>query len=325
MKCPGCGSRVPDGALTCPRCHRALDVTQRLSLRDATWCPGCGALVAPGVDVCPKCGSSVRSEPEAAPVRPTRDLDLPEIGNTGVMEPVDEAGETGVITRIESAIPTADDASSPTSRVDRMPRTRAFALAALLAVVVVGGAALLITHPWDPSATRISATTPADTSMQGFPGFLESLTGQDGSGAQQDDDVTAERLQSAWESLGELSSRVDESEAELRERGASGSADERSQGLSDAEDISLEVSNLITETSGIDDGSGPNAEEVQNLVTLGSWLRNRCDALTSAWKLLADASDPEGVAGRAVSTMDGAADYERLFSQNYDAWRPTES
>ena len=129
MKCPHCGAGVPDGALSCPACRTALDVTQKISLGDATWCPSCGALVAPGAQTCPKCGSSLVPED---PVRPTRDLDLPEIGNTGMMDALD-SGETGVMTRIESAIPPEGDESSRSALRDRIPRPRSFALAALLA------------------------------------------------------------------------------------------------------------------------------------------------------------------------------------------------
>ena len=174
MICPSCGRHVPDDALVCPGCHAPLDVTRKLSLSDARWCPACGALAAPGAEVCPKCGTPLAEE--KGPERRQRDIDLPEIGNTGMM---DALGETGVMAGVESAIPPEDGVELGGQRADRMPRQRSVLLAVLLAVLVVGGAALLITHPWNPEATRISATTPADTSMQGFPGFLDSLSGQD--------------------------------------------------------------------------------------------------------------------------------------------------
>lgn len=324
MICPACGGRVPDGSLCCPRCNEPIDSTQRIALTDASWCPGCGALLPPGADVCPKCGSSVRPEgAEAAPARPTRDLDLPDIGSTGELGDDAGAEETGVITRIESALPSVDDASSPVSRSDRMPRTRAFLLAGLLAVLVVGGAAVLITHPWDPSATRISATTPADTSMSGFPGFLETLVGQDGSRAGEAQTL-ASALASAHDSLGELSGRVDESERLLRSEGvlSSTSAEDRAAGLSEARSISIDVSNLINDVSALDDGSEGVSEKVDHLETLGNWLRNRCDALTGAWGISAESGDPAADADKITGAMDAGSAFQRLFSQNYDAWDP---
>lgn len=322
MICPSCGGSVPDGSLSCPHCHAPIDVTQRISLSDATWCPGCGALVAPGEDVCPKCGSSLSgSEPR---VRSTRAMDLPDIGNTGVMDlDAGDADETGVITRIESAIPASDDATTPSARGDRMPRTRAFAFAALFALLVVGGATLLITHPWDPDATRISAKTPADTSMQGFPGVVESLSGQDGSKGEHES--FSAQLERAHESLGELSDRVDESVEELESVGVSGDATAREKGLEQARAISIEVSNLIDDVKEIDDGTGPNADAVKDLTTLGNWLRNRCDALCAAWRLSADSTDLDADAEKILSKAREGESYARLFSQNYESMAPASS
>lgn len=323
MTRPASGGRVPDGPLSRPRRNESVDATQRIALSDAAWCPGCGALLPPGVDVCPKCGSSVRAdEPPAPPARPTRDLDLPDIGATGEVGTSD-AEETGVITRIESALPSVDDASSPVSRSDRMPRTRAFLLAGLLAVLVVGGAAVLITHPWDPSATRISATTPADTSMSGFPGFLETLVGQDGSRAEEAQTLE-QALEDAHDSLGELSGRVDESERLLRSDGvlSSTSSEDRAAGLEAARAISIEVSNLINDVTSLDSGEEGVSETVDHLETLGNWLRNRCDALTEAWGISADSADPSADAAAITGAMDAGSAFQRLFSQNYEAWDP---
>lgn len=320
MRCLSCGAQVPDGALTCPSCRSSLDVTRKISISDATWCPSCGALVAPGASECPKCGASlVADDPLTA--RSVRDLDLPEIGNTGVMDALSEEGRTGVMTRIESAIPPVDDASLPTRRVDRMPRTRALALAGLLALVVVGGAALLITHPWDPEANRISATTPADTSMQGFPGLLESLTGQDKqTGQGSETQSSAELLVQYHGKLGDLSERADASEESLGDVGLTGSADERAQGLEDVRALSIEVSNLIESIGGLE--SSDNADEVQHLLTLGNWLRNRCDALEDGWSRSAEADRPADERDSILADVSASAEYASFFSENYDDWAP---
>ena len=321
LVCPHCGRSVREGALTCPYCHASLDVTQRLSLSDATWCPDCGALLAPGTERCPKCGRPAEGGPRR---RVRKDMNLPDIGSTGVIGSSEELSGTPAGPRIESAIPPADGESSPGSARDHLPRPRAFAFAALFAVLVVGGAALLITHPWDPTASITRASEPADTSMSGFPGLIESLTGQDktsqGDGATTADAFDA--IDAAHAELGELEEAVGESESALRAAcSGDGDADVEA-GLEEAHAVSLRVSNLISEVGLLDDSDEAYAEDLENLLTLGNWLRNRCDALTSAWELAADADDPVDVADSVASTLNGARDYDRLFAQNYGSWAP---
>lgn len=334
MRCPSCGMRVPDGSLSCPWCHADLGLTQKISLGAASWCPICGALVAPGAETCPKCGSALPREPAA---RATRDLDLPQIGNTSEMRALtDDAGETGVITRIESAIPAGDADSSPAARHDRMPRTRVFLFAALAAVVVVGGATLLITHPWDPDATQTKATTPADTSQSGFPGFLDLLSGQDRSeeasssdasdaASTTDTDEVFSAISAAYESLGDLSARVDANEESLRSDGVSADADARSSGQADAADLSIEVSNLISQIQSLDDGAGAYTSTIDNLETLGNWLRNRCDALGRSWSISVASADPVSDREKILAPAEAAQSYATLFSQSYASWEPQSS
>ena len=323
MICPSCGARVSDGALSCPRCHEPLDVTQKLSLSNATWCPGCGALVPSGESICPKCGTEVRPDSPAPSVRRTRSLDLPSIGDTGVI-PVGEEEETNVMTRIESAIPGADGSSTPTALGDRMPRTRSFALAAALAVAVVGGATLYIPHPWDPDATSISAKTPADTSMQGFPGVVDSLSGQDDSGERVSAaEQVAQNMSAFYEELGELSARVDESEEDLRTTGVSGEKDARAAGLEGAQAIAIDISNLIDRMSGSFDDTSDWADDMGNLSTLGNWLRNRCDAIVEAWEVSAKSQDPAEDSAEIISEAARGRSFAALFSENYEDWRPS--
>ena len=325
--CPKCGASVADSALTCPRCHAALDVTQRMSLSDAKWCPSCGALVAPGETACPKCGSSL--VPPEAP-RARRNLDLPEIGETGELFGLgsDDSEKTGVMTRIESAIPSTEDSSAPDSLENRMPKTRSVLLAALLAVLVVGGAALLITHPWDPTATQTRATTPADTSKSGFPGEVKELSGQDsgkgGSDEQDDGEVQGtptpeEELASAYDELATLSERVDESEQALREACDNPTSADFGAGLEGARATSIDVSNLISDIELV---SGADEADVENLLTLGSWLRNRCDALVGAWETGSSSADPAAVVSEMLSGADASAEYGRLFEDSYEGWAP---
>ena len=320
MKCPSCGALAPDDAVVCPRCHESLDATRKISLSGATWCPGCGALVAPGSVVCPKCGSSLVEESRP---RTVREVDLPDIGNTGTMEAL-EAGERAALTQIESAIPPEDDDESRAAAHDRAPRPRSFALAALFALAIVGGAALLITHPWDPLATQTKAKEPADTSMSGYPGALDSLSGQDtGPGTNIQNSDTFETIESAYQTLVSLSQDVDDSEQDLRTTGISGGAEEREKGLATMRELSIKVSNHISSLGQLNDGAGAYAEDISNMETLGSWLRNRCDLLTEAWETSAAADDPASVSSQVISTANASNDYARLFSDNVEAWKPS--
>ena len=94
---------------------------------------------------------------------------------------------------------------------DRMPRTRVFVFAALFAIAVIGGAALAITHPWDPTLYKTSATTPADTSSAGFPGTLTTLTGQDSSSetTSSSTDAVYQAILADYTTLGELEAKLD--------------------------------------------------------------------------------------------------------------------
>lgn len=318
--CPNCGRSVPDGSAVCPHCHAMTDVTQKISVGDLTWCPGCGALVPPGADACPKCGRLVR---EQEPQRQVRELDLPEVGDFDE----DAAARTGVMTRIESAIPAVDEASPAATR-DRMPRPRAFAFAAIFAVALVGGAVLLITHPWDPMASVTRASEPADTSMSGFPGLVETLSGQDRDAEGSDDQASPtsqESLAQLHATLGELADKVDESEAALRDACASGDGSALDEGAEKAESTSIAVSNAIATIGQIDDAGGERAEDIEHLLTLGNWLRNRCDALTGAWEVALGAEDLTAASESVDARLDSASDYRALFERNFEDWAPETS
>ena len=207
-----------------------------------------------------------------------------------------------------------------------MPKTRSLVVAALFAVFVVGGAALLITHPWDPSATQTRATTPADTSRSGYPGEVKELSGQDARKTEEAEDggqqnVTEEDgLSRAYASLADYSDRVDENEQELRDACEDLSSADFSSGLKEAQAVSLDVSNLIARIELL---TGVDEEDVENLLTLGNWLRNRCDALTEAWELGASSDDLEGNIDSILAGADESAEYGRHFDDNYEGWNPS--
>ncbi len=161
MRCPNCGTLVRDGVGVCPACHATLEVSTASAPGEVVWCESCGAAIPEGAQTCPTCGMPV----------------------TGVFEEhfEEEPHKADDASTLVSAIPpdpseTPDELHAPEERPKRL---RLLLLAACAALVLVGGATLFITRPWDPEAYTIHATADADTSMEGFPGTVTHLPSQD--------------------------------------------------------------------------------------------------------------------------------------------------
>ncbi len=329
MKCPACGSEVADNLEVCPACHASLAMTRVMPKLTGTWCSSCGALIPAGSEVCPKCGL-----PASTPSTTAAENELRQRKSE---ERRLEAERTNAMPRIESAIPSEPDPSSESAYGrERLPHTRVFALAAVASLLIVGGASLAITHPWDPSLNDTKATMPADTSQAGFPGTVNKLSGQDKSGTgaisvQSADEATYSALLSAYEQLGDISSRADELDSLLDSTGVSGSKSERADAQSQAEQLSLDASNLVTTIQNIDvDTTGTYSDQKTNVSTLASWLRNRVEAIAKAWKLSEESSDPSSDSSKIMAPMAGNREsdssdaYVNLFKKNYEAWKPVE-
>lgn len=325
MICPNCGADISDDQTVCPACRADLSQTRVMPKLRGRWCPSCGALVPDGASSCPKCGMPLGGAPET----PVRAVEMEERQI--------EKERTATLPRIESAIPSEPDPQSESTwGAERMPRTRVFAVAALASLLVVGGVTLAITHPWDPSLTDTRATTPADTSQAGYPGPVTSISGQDSSdGAAPEslptvDETTLAVLKEAYGSLGDLSSRADANEESFRNIATSGGPEERAAGKSDADQLAIEVSNLISKIQGVDVSSGTYAEDRYNLATLGSWLRNRVDALRDGWARSVESSDPAADAERieepveSLRQQNGKMSYANLFLEHYEEWEPVQ-
>lgn len=296
------------------------------------WCPSCGTGVGWQDEVCPNCGMTLerswgQPQGEEPVVEPEESL------APAFEQMVDESADTRAIPRIESAIPAEDDPTSKVAVLEGMPRANRFMLASVASIALVCGLAVAITHPWNPDAYSIKATEEADTSMAGFPGTVESLSGQDNGGGTQEeslsgDEATLKQLTEAYEKLGRYATRADESEGRLDEEGLSADADTRAEGKREVEALAIDVSNLIDDVTQVDVTSGVYTEEREHLLTLGSWLRNRVDVLREAWGVVADAGDTPVSRDDIDAVMakdrgeDGQSAYSALFSENYDAWKP---
>lgn len=272
-----------------------------------SYCPSCGALVPEGADSCPKCGMWAKGSRARRRPRPQDRV---------------VSQETSALPRIEPALPAEQDLKDPYLH-EKPLRLRSVILAAVACVALVGGAVLYITHPWNPDAYSIKAKEPADTSQAGFPGVLDSLTGQDSDrGGEQEvktgDENTYDQLKEAYVQLGELSSALDDSVDRLEKTGLSGDKDERTQGASEAEALGIQLSNLIAEVQDVDVTSGTYAESRSELLKLANYLRNRSDLLTQAWREARDSQDPEAERSQILQSVRGeASSYGRLFREGY--------
>lgn len=347
MVCPFCKTHVSDTALICPACHADLSRTGSFKRLPDDYCPACGALIAPGEEICHACGlplqpaqEVLQPEPEPEPEpeiaageqqeealaaalrgpENRRDLDLPELEVE--LEPEDpiSAAETAAIPKLESAIPAEGEFRDEAVLRRRNPSTGSILLIAALSLAIVGGFLLYIGHPWDPGMGVEHNTVERDTSMAGFPGELEALSGQDSSAAKpaevvSGDQASHDELVSIHSSLVEAAANLDACAEDFERAYSAGDADARAR----ADALAIEISNLIAKAEMVDTSSGTYAESVDELVKLGNWLRNRSDALSRAWAM----SDSGTGVSDALSAMRSGDEYGRLFDEAQGPWLAT--
>ena len=286
---------------------------------EGTFCPSCGALVANGMSSCPNCGLPVET-----PAPPDQDA-VPVVERP----PIETEFESAAL--IESAIPSAPDATEVARQERELePPARNLALAVFLALVVMGGVVLLITHPWNPAAFDERATEEADLSHVGFPGEVETLSGQDSDPneefeVQDPDELTFELLKTSYATMGELHDSLAKSEESLRSVATGTDADARATGYQEIEELSIEVSNLVDELYAVDVTTGTYAGEREALLELSSWLRNWADALDEAWEIAASdaaAGEEEVLSPLVAQEEDGMDAYRRLFEDAYPSAEP---
>lgn len=332
MICPSCGTHVPDNALVCPACHADLSQTSSLPKLEGVYCRGCGALVPAGEVLCPKCGMPVldAAPKHARPVDPE-----PEAGSEETDEDISEQ-DTHAMPRIESSIPSEEELREMPYGKEHLPRTRVVLFVSIAALALVGGITLFLTHPWNPNANVTHATEDADTSQAGYPGAVTSLKGQDSSSTSttsstlSGDASTYKTISAAYEQLGSIAAELDKNQATFDSSATSSDMSVRVAAKNDAESIALEVSNLISNLGQISTSDGTYASDVSNLLTLGNYLRNRCDALTEAWNLDVASSNPSSEIDKIKAPLtkqqnsSGVDTYKGLFDDNYSSWKPTQ-
>lgn len=327
MICPFCNTQIPDVSEVCPACRADLSMTRSFAALEGDYCPSCGALVPTGHESCPSCGTPIARRVERREP-PAWAAELPQIEE----RPEPSAEETTTIPRIESAISATGEYREDELAGERKAQPVPMLLVATVALAVVGGAALALSHPWDVSAYDQRATVERDTSQAGFPGVVDRLSGQDSDAGELEvvsgDQVTYEQLLDIYERLGALADRVDENVALFKDVATGADRDARAAGRSEAASIAIDVSNLISELDQVDVSSGTYAETAENLSSLGNWLRNRADTLLAAWDTSLAYDDPSAASGEisaALAVDDngmGRNAYMSLFHDRYAGWAP---
>ncbi len=277
MICPYCHSHIKDGLETCPACRKQLSSSVVEERRDSHFCKQCGARLSSTDVTCPSCGM----------YRDVRDL-TPSVSE--VKLPELDPGETNAIPRIDSAIPDED-----VSEEGKTTSLKPFAVAGILAVVVVTVFTLVIAHPWDPAAYYGRPQEPVDFTKSG-PAQIDSLSGQDKKA--QTEDLLAnsspyEILNDSYNTIIELNDRVDALQLKFRDYGFSDNDEEIESCAKESRLIAIDVSNEITKINNLNFTGTPYEEQKLKLVKLANLLRNRVDGYSSAWNASKNSSNRE--------------------------------
>lgn len=325
MICPSCGSNVSNDKLNCPICGTELSSTQQIPTSSGRWCLGCGALLPLGAESCEKCGRPVEQKREEKPRAATRNLKLPDIDEDHPerVPSVRHRVSEDEVAHFESAIPDYDIIEEQSAQ-EAIPRGRAMFVSAMASLLIVGGAFLIVTHPWDPTRPDERATVGMDMSSAGGLEQIGSLQGQDSGERELETKSSADIILDQYERLGGLHDRLVAATETFEELCTSEDADARAKASEEAHTLAIELSNLIAEMGQVG-GGGERTDDIENLVMLGNWLRNRMDSLLGAWAFANSFDDPasraEDIQGFLPST--GSIEYLNLFEQNYADWKPS--
>ena len=336
MICPTCGTHIADGLLRCPACHASVAMTIAMPVLQGRWCPSCGVSVEWEAEVCPNCGLPLEST-WGAPDAPD---DAAQQGATGELPEVQEEleaeadAEPAEAPHIESAIPAEDDPTSKVALLDQLPHSRPLVVASIASALVIGGLALAITQPWNPNRNSIRATEEADTSMAGFPGTVESLSGQDQDPdeASQDEltgeDAVFAQLVESHEKLGRYADRARENEALFMEVAFTEDLIRREEGKRKADALAIDLDNFDEEMAQLRESTSVYGDDVAHMLALSDWLRGYDTTLCTAWEADMDSKDTEADRPKLLALLEadqgpeGKNIYLESFEKSYDSWKP---
>ena len=295
-----------------------------------TYCPSCATLVPEGVTNCLACGMRVRTKAvrpkkrEVAGAAPTTTAAVGAVAGAGKNDARDPE-KTAESPKLESAIPAETELKDPYHHENPM-RLRNVFVASFAALLLVGSGILIITHPWDPHAFDTKATTPADTSQEGFPGQVDALKGQDSNNTdtgevESGDEATYKTFNNTYQKFGELSKSVESSTSDLEKFGCTGDSKAVTDGRNNASQIDIDISNAISEIQSTDVSSGKYYAQQQDLIKMGNYLRNEADILLNAWKKAAQSKNPSAEKDSILKPVKtNGANYASLFSKAYAAF-----
>ena len=277
MICPYCHSHIKDGLEICPACRKKIGDAVVEESKQTSFCKQCGARLSDSDVTCPSCGM-YREMRDVVP--PVADLQIPEL----------DPSDTNTIPRIESAIPDedADEESKSTAM-------KPFAVAGILAIVVVTVFTLIIAHPWDPAAYYGRPQVPVDFSNSG-PAQIDALSGQDKKAQTEDllsNSTPYEILTENYDRLLELNDQVDAIQLKFRDYGFSDNQEEIDAAAKDTRLVAIEISNEITKINNLNFTGTPYENQKLELVKLGNLLRNRVDGYSAAWNASKNSSNRE--------------------------------
>ncbi len=288
----------------CPACNGK--VTDDNTVDDAqVWCASCGSLVPEGAPDCPVCGLPVEGAfDDEADAKASASEDV-----------TDADGPT-----LESALPPSPEENSDEVSTNNAPaHLRLVVVAVIAALLLVGGTALLITRPWDPNAYMTHATEDADTSMEGFPGTVTHLEGQDiieGKERQAYLEDADKKMGDFILLLGNLSSECAELERPVEKYLESEELEEGSGRLDRVREMGEQLSVATDEIEGLDlRGSEYKASQGQALVT-AQYLKGRVDTLCGVWEALESAEEPSSAIVAVKSAVTNGKDGRSL-----EEWR----
>ena len=81
----------------------------------------------------------------------------------------------------------------------------------------------------------------------------------------------------------------------------------------------------------MDTTTGTYVQQIKDLLTLGSYLRNRCDAYVKAWKLVRKSNNVQAQKDKIDAILHGNSGgggqdgYKALFDENYESMNPATS
>lgn len=333
--CPHCGALVTGDAENCPKCGLPLPQVESTA-RPARAIRPTRDIKLPEIDKTPTSGEKTNSLADAEhgtasaaaadhTVQQQMAADDVDPDATSVFASVSRRPAP----RFESAIP-SEPSKENLPEAEGIPRTRVILLSALLVTTLIVAAIFVITHPWNPQATDNRAKVEAPVSSTPTTTPVTHLKGQDSGADQQNtsSDAVFDALDSDYQKLGDLSKRLDDNEKTFDQVAITGSTQERSDGQQEAEQISLDISNVISDLSSLDDSNGNYRQSIENLTKLGNWLRNRSDALNEGWKQSVASSNPSQDKENILAPVDnirdssGSSSYQKLFDENYVNWKP---